>query len=169
MGAGVPTPLDCLQSASSESSRRPNHISRFQVPSDSIFNLGQRLSNSGARLATYTAQGKTAKSRIELGASRPLDDKESKQFDIQSGHRRLVAEPGCDLSVLLTDLKKALEAKTLPTKMQRANTLPFTSVSFGSHQSQAPGGGFNTNPPAIGHRWRFSSVKKTRKAKSFSI
>ena len=90
--------------------------------------------------------------RIELGASQPLDDKESKQFDIQSGHGKLVAEPGSDASILLNDLKKALEAKTLPTKVQRANTLPVNFVSFGSHQSQAPGGGFNAKPPAIGHR-----------------
>ena len=103
--------------------------------------------NSYVWIATYTAQGKTARFRIELGASRPLDDKESKQFDIQSGHGKLVAAPGSDASVLLTDLKKALEAKTLPTKVQRANTLPFTFVSLGSHQSQAPGGGFNANPP----------------------
>jgi hypothetical protein len=103
--------------------------------------------NSYVWIATYTAQGKTGRFRIELGASQPLDDKESKQFDIQSGHGKLVAEPGSDASILLTDLKKALEAKSLPTKVQRANTLPFTFVSFGSHQSQALGGGFNANPP----------------------
>jgi hypothetical protein len=108
--------------------------------------------NAYVWIATYTAQGKTGRFRIELGASQPLDDKESKQFDIQSGHGKLVAEPGSDASILLTALKKALEAKTLPAKVQRASTLPFTFVSFGSRQSQAPGGGFNANPPAIGHR-----------------
>jgi hypothetical protein len=105
--------------------------------------------NSSVWLAAYTAQGKTARFRIELGSSRPLDDKESKQFDtdIRSGHGQFVAENGSDPSVLLADLEKALEAKATPANVQRANTLPFTLVSFGSHESQAPGGGFNAKPP----------------------
>ena len=103
--------------------------------------------NSSVWLATYTARGKTAKFRIELGFSKPLDDKDSKQFDIQSGQGKFIAEPGSDASVLLTDLKTALEAKVTPAKIQRATTLSFTFVSFGSHQSQAAGGGFNAKPP----------------------
>ena len=55
--------------------------------------------------------------------------------------------PELDASVLLADLKKALEAKTLPLKVERVRNLPFQFVSLGKHQSQAFGGGFNAKPP----------------------
>jgi hypothetical protein len=120
--------------------------------------------NSYVWIATYTAQGKTGRFRIELGASQPLDDKESKQFDIQSGHGKLVAEPGSDASILLTDLKKAPEAKTLPTKVQRARS---PSLALGHTSRKLPAAvSTPTPPPAIGQRRRFSSVKETRKAQS---
>jgi len=98
-------------------------------------------------LATYTSQGKTAKFRIELSLSKPLDDKESREFNVESGQGRLISEPGSDASVLLVDLKRALEAKTIPPKIQRVSSLPFRFVSFGSNESQAPGGGFRPEPP----------------------
>ena len=98
-------------------------------------------------LATYKAQGKTAKFRIEVGSSKPLSDKESREFEIGSGHGKFIAESGSDATVLLIDLGKALEAKSVPKNAERANSLSFTFVSFGSHQSQAPGGGFNAQPP----------------------
>ncbi|HWY20777.1 MAG TPA: hypothetical protein VNX26_06115 [Candidatus Acidoferrum sp.] len=77
---------------------------------------------------------------------RNLDD--SKDFPMKSGKGRFVAEPGSDASVLLSDLKKALEAKAIPVKVHRTRTLPFTFVNLGDDLSQAPsGGGFNQNPP----------------------
>jgi len=67
---------------------------------------------------------------------------------MKSGKGRFVAEPGSDASVLLSDLKKALEAKAIPVKVHRTRTLPFTFVNLGDDLSQAPsGGGFNQNPP----------------------
>jgi hypothetical protein len=73
---------------------------------------------------------------------------DSKDFPVKTGEGRLVAEPGSDASVLLSDLKRALEAKASPVKVQRARTLPFTFVNLGENLSQAPsGGGFNQNPP----------------------
>jgi hypothetical protein len=98
-------------------------------------------------LATYTSQGKTAKFRIELGATSPINDKESKDFDIQQGNGKFISEAGSDASVLLTDLKKSLEAKTLPAKVKRATNLPFVFVTLGENQSQASDGGFAANPP----------------------
>jgi hypothetical protein len=98
-------------------------------------------------LATYTSQGKTSKFRIELGTTKPLKDKESRDFDIEQGEGRFIAEPGSDASILLADLKKSLEAKKLPAKVKRVSSLPFVFVSFGRNQSQASGGGFNANPP----------------------
>jgi hypothetical protein len=97
-------------------------------------------------LATYNSQGKTAKFRIELGASKPLNGKESLDFDFESGQGKFIAEPESDASVLLADLKKALQAKKFPTKVKRANILPFVFVSFGKNQSQSVGGGFSTKP-----------------------
>jgi hypothetical protein len=98
-------------------------------------------------LATYSSQGKTAKFRIELGATKLLNDKESRDSDVQEGEGKFVAEPASDASVLLADLKKALEAKKLPAKVKRVSSLPFVFVSFGRNQSQASNGGFNPKPP----------------------
>jgi hypothetical protein len=98
-------------------------------------------------LATYSSQGKTAKFRIELEATKPLNDKESRDFDVQQGEGRFVAEPGSDASFLLADLMKALQAKKLPAKVKRVSNLPFVFVSFGRNQSQASRGGFNAKPP----------------------
>ena len=98
-------------------------------------------------LATYQGQGKTAKFRIELSKARSVDDKESRSFDIKSGRGRFVAEPGSDASALLKELRTALEAKSLPAKVRRVSTLPFTFVTFGQHESQASDGGFSSNPP----------------------
>ena len=112
----------------------------FDIESQPAENASQQW------LATYTANGKTAKFRIELGPAKSFKDKDSKGFDIESGQGRFLAVPGSDASVLLADLKKALEAKTLPPHPKRLNTLPFTFVTFGENQSQSPGGGFNSNP-----------------------
>lgn len=98
-------------------------------------------------MATYVSQGKTARFRIELSPSTAIDDKESREFDIESGKGSFIAEPGSDASILLANLKKALEAKTIPTKVQRVKSLPFQFVSFGKNQSQGAGGGFNAKPP----------------------
>jgi len=98
-------------------------------------------------LATYVSKGKTAKFTIELGPSKLLEDKESKDVDIQQGEGRFLSEPGSDASALLADLKNALEAKKFPAKIQRARDLPFVFVSFGQNQSQDARGGFNAEPP----------------------
>ena len=98
-------------------------------------------------LATYDVKGKTAKFRIELSSSKPFGDRGSLDFNVETGNGRLIAEPGSNASVLLDDLKTALEAKKLPAKIQRVSNLPFVFVTFGGNNSQAPGGGFNAEPP----------------------
>jgi hypothetical protein len=119
------------------------------VPGSVGFDIEQLPSDASAQLwlATYVSKGKTAKFRIKLGASKPIDDKESKDLDIKQGEGRFVAEPGSDASVLLADLKSALEAKKFPAKVQRARDLPFVFVSLGQNQSQDASGGFNDQPP----------------------
>ena len=66
---------------------------------------------------------------------------------MSTGEGRFVAEPGSDATILLADLRKALEAKGVLPKVQRVKALPFTFVTFGDNLSQIPGGGFNANPP----------------------
>jgi len=73
--------------------------------------------------------------------------KDSKDSPMRMGEGRFVAEPGSDASVLLFDLQKALEAKALPSKVQRLQSLPFTFVNIGDNLSQGASGGFNAAPP----------------------
>jgi hypothetical protein len=101
-------------------------------------------------LATYSSQGKMARFEIDLGTSTAIDDKEPVGFDMKSGKGRLIAVKQSDASVLLLDLKKALEAKVLPTKVQRIDSLPFSFVSFGQNQSQASDGSFAAKPAGNG-------------------
>ncbi len=117
----------------------------FAVPGSVGFDIQPEpaAGNSEAWLATYTAHGKTAKFRIELGPSKGFDDK---VLDIKSGEGKFIPEPGSDSSVILVDLKEALEAKALPVRVQRASGLRFTFVSFGPNESQASGGGFALQP-----------------------
>jgi hypothetical protein len=51
-----------------------------------------------------------------------------------------------DATVLLAHLKNALEAKSFPKQFKRVAVLPFTYITFGNNNSQAPGGGFNAKP-----------------------
>jgi hypothetical protein len=95
--------------------------------------------------ATYAAGGKTAKFIIELAQEQTQDDTD-KQFVIKFGKGRFVTQPGSDASVLLADLKKALEAKKLPSRVPRSATLPFTFANIGENMSQSGDGGFSVKP-----------------------
>jgi|SRR5271168_748011 len=97
--------------------------------------------------ATYSSKGKTAIFRIELGPGKVSGGDGPADFVIKSGEGKFVAETGSDASVLLSDLKIALEAKTLPSKVRRASSIPFTFVNIGENLSQAQDGGFNAKPP----------------------
>jgi hypothetical protein len=104
--------------------------------------------DSGERwLATYSSEGKTAKFRIEFGPPKPLEDQESRMLDVHSGDGRFVAEPGSKADVILDELKKALEAKMLPARIQRVTILPFKFVRLGKNQSRNADGGFFQKPP----------------------
>jgi hypothetical protein len=104
--------------------------------------------NGSLRLtAIYTSQDRTAKFRVEFGTAKTVDAKDSKDFSMKVGAGRFVSVPGSDASVLLLDLRKALEAKALPSKALRLETLPFTFVNIGENLSQAANGGLNAQPP----------------------
>jgi hypothetical protein len=102
---------------------------------------------STAFLATYKAQGKIAKFRFEIDSIKQAGSGKPDGFNIAIGNGAIIAEPGSDASVLLSDLKTALEAKKLPVKAKRANQLSFTCLILGQNKSRDPKGGFRGNPP----------------------
>jgi len=102
---------------------------------------------STAFAATYNAQGKTAKFRIEIAPAKPAGSGKPDGFNIAIGNGEIVAEPGSDASVLLSDLQTALMAQNLPAKVKRTNRLSFTCLILGQNKSRDPRGGFRGNPP----------------------
>lgn len=120
----------------------PTPEAYISVPGSVGFGIKPVTGESGTRrfLATYQSRGSLAKFEFEFGPTRTTEGTET-------GHGRFVAEPGSDASGLLLDLKEALEAKVIPAEVERVRTLPFTFVNIGDQLSQAPGGGFNANPP----------------------
>jgi hypothetical protein len=99
-------------------------------------------------LATYAAQGKVAKFRIELDSAKPEDsgNSVSSPFKFRVGKGAILAEPGSDANVLLADLKRALGASNLPTRVQRSSSLPFACGILGQNESRVPGDGFSRKP-----------------------
>lgn len=102
---------------------------------------------SSAWIGTYSSQGKTARFRFEFEAPQK-NDQPAPNLSLTMGKGRFVALNGSDANSLLLELKKALEAKSLPVKVERVKELSFSYASFGDHQSQAPdGSGFSPKPP----------------------
>jgi hypothetical protein len=137
---------DCRHQKDAPQNSNPEH---YISDSASVgFDISALPSENGDRQwrATYISQGKTAKFRIEIGRSTPAE-KGDDGFNFTSGAGKLISEPGSDPSILIADLKKALEANHLPAKTQRSSSLPFTYVILGEHNSQAEGGGFAVKPP----------------------
>jgi len=111
--------------------------------------------NTSVWIGTYRSQGKTARFRFELGPA-TASDYPIPNVRVTSGKGKFTAVNGSEGEVLLNDLKIALEAKKLPTKVTRIAELPFAYVTFGEHQSQTPSdGGFKDNPR--GH-WTVSKI-----------
>ena len=96
---------------------------------------------------TYASQGKVAKFRIEFGPATPAETEAGKDFNIKAGEGRLSPEAGSDSSVLLADLRKALQAKIQARPAPRRSSVPFTFANLGENLSQTAGGGFSAKPP----------------------
>lgn len=114
-----------------------------------MFNI-QPLQTSGDSQqweATYTAGGRTAKFKLELGPGKAQPAKTSEDFPIKFGKGKFIAESGSDATALLLALKKSLEAKTMPTGVSKVASLPFTYANLGEKMSRDPNGGFSGNPP----------------------
>lgn len=139
-----------LMSLASCSSKSGNPTASVAKPYDDTegsvqFNIKPLESKAGLAqwAATYSAGGKTAKFRIELGPTTPTN---STNFPISSGKGSFLSEPGSDASILLADLKKALEAKTIPNKVGRVASLPFEFVILGKEKLRSADGSFSDNP-----------------------
>jgi len=97
-------------------------------------------------IATYSAQGKTAKFRIQFGEAKASTNSDARALNLQFGTGKFIAEPGSEASILLVDLKKALDGRTIPVKVQRTPELPFTYVTLGERMSQSAQSGFSEKP-----------------------
>jgi hypothetical protein len=113
------------------------------------FDLEPLVKDDGAieLRGVYTSQGKTARFSIDIEPAKLVETNDSTEFpNMKVGKGKFVAEPGSDASVLLVELRQALEAKAIPSKPKRVRTLPFTFVDIGDNLSQASNGGFNATP-----------------------
>jgi hypothetical protein len=117
-------------------------------PNSVGFDISPLPSNDGSKrwLATYSGQNKTAKFKIEIGTSAPMDSEAGGSIKMSSGSGAIVAVAGSDASTMLAALAKALEAKHVPLHIRRASRLTFTYVILGENNSQASGGGFSVKP-----------------------
>src|SRR5262245_60398316 len=91
----------------------------------------------------YQARGKTARFRIEIKQREPMPG----TILMAADEGKFLAVQGSDNSALLQDLKKALDAKQIPTDSRRVKELPFDAVVLGENQSRGPSGGFSSSPP----------------------
>lgn len=93
-------------------------------------------------LATYLDESGTTTFRIEL-------DPPVKSTDVlmPSGKGRFLAEVDSNPIPLLEALKKALQAKHVPTKARKTDVLQFDYVVVGENQTRLADGGFADKPP----------------------
>lgn len=114
------------------------------TPSAVKFDIFPAGGSGGAQswLASYTNGDRTTKFRIEVGPASAVQDR----ADMLSGIGTLSAEPGSDPTVLLDSLKTALHAKRVPRTVMHADSLHFTYVLLGDHQTRQPDGSFSSSP-----------------------
>ncbi len=137
----------CRRSSTVSEQNKPSQIkieprSGKDEPPTVIFDI-KPSDSSGASApfelydCTYQAQGKTAKFRFVL--------KQKSTFSA-SIEGKFIAVAGSDNSVLLEDLKKALDAKEILTKSLRIAELPFDAILLDDKLSRTPEGIFSDTP-----------------------
>ncbi len=94
-------------------------------------------------LAAYTDVGRSTKFRIELGPAAALEDKIG---SISVGRGNLLPETDSDPMPFLQSLKIALQAKNLPTKIEKVDALPFDYMILGQNQTRSPDDSFRGTP-----------------------
>ena len=109
-----------------------------------MFDL-QQLADHGAAQrydCSFNNEGKTAHFQFEVVSSAPSGDP---PISFTSG--KIISMPGSDASVLLKELQKTLEAKTIPSSVERVAQIPFTAAILGTNNSHGKDGGFFAKPP----------------------
>jgi hypothetical protein len=92
-------------------------------------------------LVTYTDGTSTTKFQIEFNRAASED-----RSLLASGKGQFLSLPESDPTPLLDVLKPALQAKHRPTRVEKAEALPFEYSLLGGNQSRSPDGRFS-NPP----------------------
>lgn len=93
--------------------------------------------------ATYSSGNRTVRFRIEFGEAKPGS---ADRYLVSSGSGKVLHEPDSDPKDFLAELAKALEAKKLPARVDKAATIPFDYVVLGQNQSRSRDGGFRSGP-----------------------
>ena len=98
-------------------------------------------------LVTHSVPGHTAHFSVEFDApeGRTLGTPAFPN-GFEHGTGRFIAESESDSAALLAELQKALEAKKVPSHVERAKELRFDYVILGENLSHDPGGGFSDKP-----------------------
>jgi len=91
----------------------------------------------------YQSGGKTARFRLLFKQNRPV----SGQIPMAWAEGKFLSIAGSENSVLLGELKKALDAKRIPPHTVKIPELPFDAVILGERQSRSASGGFSNHPP----------------------
>jgi hypothetical protein len=109
------------------------------------FDIIPLASSEGAPrwMGVYTDEGRTTKFSFEPGSLPTSDDASAAP---SMGKGRFVAEEQSDPLPLLNLLKKALQAKHVPSHTEKEEDLPFSYLLLGENQSRAPDGSFSSNP-----------------------
>jgi hypothetical protein len=120
-----------------------------EEPPTVVFDLSPSSGQAGSPNAklydcTYLARGKTAKFQLQLILGTPLK-MEAKSAEVTDG--KIISVSGSENASLMEDLKVALEAKRIPTRVKRRATLPFDLVVLGERQSRDSEGGYSSKPP----------------------
>ena len=131
--------------------RVEQRVAEFHVPDEPSVTIDleplQSDSQSQRWMGAYVSGGKVARFRIELGPAKAAPAQITSEFTFKFGEGRLLPERGSDSIVLLADLQKALQAKTLPSTPPQKKTVPFPYANLGDNLSQAGGGGLTQDPP----------------------
>jgi hypothetical protein len=94
-------------------------------------------------LAAYTDEGRSTKFRIELGPATALEDKSG---SISVGRGQLLPETDSDPMPFLQSLKTALQAKRIPTKIEKTDALFFDYIILGQNQTRSSDDSFRGTP-----------------------
>jgi hypothetical protein len=93
--------------------------------------------------ASYSSGGKTARFRFKLNPAKPI---KGDKYLVSSGSGQFIRAPDSNPEKFMADLARALEAKELPKKVQKAAILPFDYVILARNQTRSSDGGFSATP-----------------------